>query len=57
MKAFSLWLFKLCWRREIARELKSQTHRVAMFGRDYTQGFEAGIECTLASRIARAMAE
>ena len=47
MKAFSLWLFRLCWRRQITRELEMLTYTLDYFGSDYKEGFVAGAEFTL----------
>ena len=45
MKAFSLWLFKLCWRREIVNTwLDAQC---SFYGDDYKDGFLSGVEYTL----------
>lgn len=46
MKAFSLWLFKLCWRREIAHsEWASRIE--GFYGKDYDEGLEDGINYAL----------
>lgn len=47
MKAFSLWLFKLCWRREIATVVREREAAPGMSGTDYAEGVASGIDCAL----------
>ena len=47
MKAFSLWLFRLCWRREINRVAYATEHGANYFGLDYQRGFENGASYAL----------
>ena len=47
MKAFSQWLFKLCWRREIAVAISDRDYTSEQLGASYCEGFSAGTDNAL----------
>lgn len=47
MKRLSLWLFKIFWKREIAKTYRMSSIPARVFGPDYHDGFLSGVEYAL----------
>lgn len=47
MKQLSLWLYRWCWKREIAVALSDRDYASAQLGPDYCDGFSAGTDNAL----------